>query len=125
MEYQDQQENLELLVVVGSRPNLLGRDWLMKIHINWQSLHHLQPAPPTNLQKVLNDKDKLGLVKEASAKIQVDLNPQPQFCQPRTVLYTLRVKVEQELCRLEAVRAIEPVQFADWATCPNCPNTEA
>ena len=46
VEYGDQKETLSLLVVAGTGPNLLGRDWLLKIHLDWQSLNRLEAALP-------------------------------------------------------------------------------
>ena len=35
-------ENLPLLVVPGDGPNLLGRNWLMKLKIEWKSLNFIK-----------------------------------------------------------------------------------
>lgn len=40
--YQDQVETLELMVVQGEGPSLMGRDWLEKIHLDWHKLHNIQ-----------------------------------------------------------------------------------
>ena len=41
VEYLGQKEQLELLVVSGSGPSLLGRDWLLKLRLNWQSINQV------------------------------------------------------------------------------------
>ena len=33
---------LQLLVVPGRGPNLIGRDWLNKIHLNWFTVHNME-----------------------------------------------------------------------------------
>ena len=101
--YQDQEEQLSLLVVEGNDPSLLGRDW------NWKELHHLQSSPPVTLADVLNQHAELGTVKGSTARIHVDPEVQPRFCRPRPVPYALQNKVEVEQ------GVIEPVQFSDWA----------
>ena len=116
VEYEDQKETLSLLVVAGTGPSLLGRDWLLKIRLDWQNLNRLQAAPPTRLQVILDRhaamfKDELGLVKDVAAKIHVDDAAQPRFYKPRTVPYALRAKVDQELeqqgtCRRHRASAV-------------------
>lgn len=118
--YQGQTAELELVVVAGAGPSLLGRDWLQKIRLDWQRLHQIRSANVKTLQPLLKQhadvfRDELGLVEAAPAKIHVDPSAQPRFCKPRTVPYALKGKIEQELERLEHAGVIEPVQFADWA----------
>ena len=45
VDYHSQRANLHLLVVAGSGPSLLGRDWLAKLRLDWQNLHQLQTSP--------------------------------------------------------------------------------
>ena len=68
VKYENQCHSLQLTVVKGSGPSLLGRDWLLKIKRNWEKLHlnYLQPKA-LKLEDVLNRhndlfKDELGLV---------------------------------------------------------------
>ena len=120
--YGSQRETLPLLVVSGNGPSLLGRDWLLKIRLDWQSLYCLKAAPPTvaNLQAVIDShsavfKDELGRTTGVTAKIFLNSEAQPRFCKPRSVPFALREKVNNELERLEKAGVIEPVQFSDWA----------
>ena len=118
--YGDQRQTLPLLVVTGSGPSLLGRDWLQEIQLDWRAIHHVQRAPPTGLQKILDQhtdvfKDELGCVKGVQASITIESQAQPRFCKPRRVPFALRAKVEQELSRLEQAGVIDQVQFSPWA----------
>ena len=120
VKYQSQQEDLNLLVVAGSGPSLLGRDWLQTLRLEWASICRIQATPSETLSKLLEQhaelfKDELGMVKGTTAKIHVDSEAQPRFCRPRTVPYALREKVDREIERLEKDGVIEPVQFSDWA----------
>ena len=38
--YQGQMARLPLLIVAGTGPTLMGRDWLSQIRVNWQKIHH-------------------------------------------------------------------------------------
>ena len=118
VEYGVQKSQLELLVIAGSDPSLLGRDWLLEIKLDWSKLHHIEV--PSALHKVLKKhatvfKDELGEVRDTTAKIYVDPQVTPHFCKPRTVPYALRGRVEQELDCLERDGIIQPVEFSEWA----------
>lgn len=119
--FQAQQYLLKLLVVAGSGPSLLGRDWMSHIILDWKSFGLFQVrSTDTRLHDVLARhtnvfKDELGLVKGTTAKIHVDPGSKPRFCNPRPVPYALRSKVEQELERLEKDGIIEPIHFSEWA----------
>ena len=120
VEYAGQKERLSLLVVAGTGPSLLGRDWLHKIRLDWKSLHRLQAAPSTSLQAILDRhgevfRDELGRAKGVTATIQVDPEVRPRFFKPRMIPYALKAKVDQELVRLERADVIEPVQYSHWA----------
>ena len=60
-------------------------------------------------------RDELGTLQGFEAKIYVDPTAKPVFCKARSVLYAMKVKVEEELERLVKQGILEPVEFADWA----------
>ena len=110
VEYGEQKSQLEMLIIAGSGPSLLGRDWLLAIKLDWSQLHLM--TVPSVLHKVLQKhttvfKDELGEVKDPQAR--------PRFCKPCTVPYALWGKVEQELDRLERDGIIQPEEFSEWA----------
>ena len=49
-----QEEILDLLVVEGSGPSLLGRDWLSKIQLNWKEIHKIH-TKQASLEEILAD----------------------------------------------------------------------
>ena len=117
--YKQQSEMLQLHVVDGTGPSLLGRDWLLKIKIDWHKLNHLS-ATNQQLDKLLNEhsqvfKDKLGLIRGTTSKLTIDTNAQPCFCNFRSIPFSLRSRVEQELDHLKKSRVIKPIQVSDWA----------
>ena len=117
-------EDLHLLVVEGSSPILMGREWLMRVRLDWSQLHTIRentqnhsPAFTTLLDKHKQlFKDELGTIHRTQAKLHLDPNAQPKFHQPRNVPYAIHGRVEQALARLEKHGVIEPVNSADWAT---------
>ena len=71
------------MVVKSPGPNLLGRDWLQVIKLNWNSIFSIQEDNP-QLQKILDaHKDVfgevLGTLKGTEAKIYVDPSALPKF----------------------------------------------
>ena len=115
--YKTQAVRLPLIVVEGSGPSLLGRNWLKHIVLDWQEIRYLSNMP---LQAMLDNhrsvfQEGLGTLKNFEAKIHVDPKANPRFCKARTVPYAMREKVEVELERLVKEGTLEPVQLADWA----------
>ncbi len=89
--YRGQQKELSLLVVRGSGPSLLGRDWLAELRLDWKELHRVHMAPRRRLQTVLENhpdvfRDELGTLKDVQATIHVEPKAQPTFCRPRPVI---------------------------------------
>ena len=116
--YKDQVADLNLLVVAGDGPSLMGRDWLNHINLDWPRLNHVQAA--SACQKILNKhdsifKDELGTVQGVTAKFHINPDAQPKFFKARPVPYTLQAKVEDELNRLQTAGVIKPVKFSEWA----------
>lgn len=119
VKYQNQEHELPAVVVKGPGPNLLGRDWLHVIQLNWNTVFTVQEVNP-QLQKILHDnkevfREGLGTLKGTEAKIYVDPGTTPKFMKARPVAYALKAKVEQELDRLQREGIISPVEFTEWA----------
>ena len=63
--YKDQVADLNLLVVAGDGPSLMGRDWLNHINLDWPRLNHVQATSAS--QQILDKhdsifKDELGTI---------------------------------------------------------------
>ena len=121
VKYKDQTEQLPLVVANGSGPSLLGRDWLMKICLDWTNLFCVNHACYSlSLQGILDTyttifSSELGGLKGTNATIRVDPTAQPRFHKPRAVPYALKAKIEKELDRLIQQGVIEPIEFSEWA----------
>ena len=82
-----EQETLPLVVVESRGPSLFGRQWLMKIRLNWQTTNNVRSHP--GLQDILDRhqevfKAELGTLKGYKAQISVDPNATPHFCKARS-----------------------------------------
>ena len=118
--YREQESRLNLLIVAGSGPSLMGRDWISRFRLDWENLNTVRATPDSRIQEVLERhsnvfKEELGHIKGAPVTLHVDSNQQPRFFKARPVPYALRTKVETELSRLQGQGVIEPVSFSDWA----------
>lgn len=115
--YKSQDFTLPLIAVEGNGPSLMGRSWLKHLMLDWHEIKYLSS---TLLEALLQKHESvfqkgLGTLKNFQAKIHIDLGATPRFCKARTVPYSMRVKVEEELDRLVQEGTLEPVQLADWA----------
>ena len=114
---QEQVGQMPLVVVAGNGPSLLGRDWLVKIKLDWSSIFSMR-AP--ELQDILDRHEMIfspgpGKILGGEARLHVDPDVQPRFLKARPIPYALRVKVETELNKLEEEGVIVPVQHSEWA----------
>ena len=50
MKYEDQEGVWPLLVITGKGSNLIGRNWLQKIKINWKNLFQLKEDKITSVK---------------------------------------------------------------------------
>ena len=117
VQFRDKKAKLNLLVVVGNGPSLMGRDWISVLQPNFSVL---RSSVDGSLQSLLDKhavlfKEEVGRIRGVKVKIHVDPKARPLFFKPRPVPYALRARVEEELKRLEAAGIIEPVTHSDWA----------
>ncbi|XP_056022163.1 uncharacterized protein K02A2.6-like [Ostrea edulis] len=118
-----QSANLDLFVVPHDGPAFLGRDWLGKLRLNWQEIKTLRSTTceSTSLNDLLETHKELfssgiGTLKHIKGSVKVNSDAKPVFLKARTVPYSLRTKVEQELDKLQTDGIIEPVAHSNWAT---------
>ncbi|RUS85038.1 hypothetical protein EGW08_007222 [Elysia chlorotica] len=116
--YQDQHHSLPLLVVDGTGPPLLGRDWLSTIKLDWKSLFHTTDnSVETVLQKFPNVfSDEAGKLNDRKIHLHLKPNAKPVYKKARHPPYALRNKIEKELSRLEKGGIIEKTDSSEWAT---------
>ena len=113
-----QSAKVRLIIACGSGPNLMGRDWLKVIRLNWAELHNV--AMTTKLSRLLSENDDLfspglGELRGMKVNIDVDSSATPKFVKARPVPFAMKSKVESELDRLVNEGILEPVQYSRWA----------
>lgn len=117
--YKGVRENLEVFVIKGGGPPLLGRDFIAKFNLQICPIHacHIE----NDVQVLLNRnchlfEDKLGCCKNVEVKLFLKPDATPVFHKARPVPFALREKLEQELDRLVALGIIEPVTMSEYAS---------
>ena len=121
--YEEQFQELSVLVVNTNGPNILGRDWLALLKLNWKELfavHSLVDSQKEGVAKIINQfqdvfEGGLGKMKGVTAKIVVQDNCKPKYFKARPVPHALREGIEKELEKSVREGTLIPVQFSDWA----------
>ena len=87
------------MVIAESGPSLIGRDWMMRIQLNWKSFGMFKVhATQSSLDDVVNRhpdifNDELGLIKSTTAKIHIDSqSPEKNYANCGTDFRILRVR---------------------------------
>jgi hypothetical protein len=108
---------LALLVLEGNQPCLLGRDWLSKIKLKWESNFSVTSRSVGTLQKEYQDlfEENQNPIRNLKAHIRIKEQCKPIFCKARPVPYALKERVEEELKKLENRGVIYPVKSSEWA----------
>ena len=120
-----QVHELPVVVVKGFGQNLLGRNWLQTLRIDWKNcVFTVEGKLACNEEFVKNLKEKyeevfeegLGIYTGGKAKIYVDPNVKPKVCKARPLPFALREATNLELDRLVANGTLTPVENSEWAT---------
>ena len=115
----EQAFDLTLIVVAGSGPSLLGRNWLRRIRLDWRAIHNATsvPSPVSSLlskhQCLFSDEP--GTITTERATLLVKPDATPRFFKPRPVPYAIRDAVGAQLDKLESDGVLEKVSHSDWA----------
>ena len=120
---QQHHKSLKLLVVSGSGPCLMGRDWLRVVRLDWRKIGKVSPttASVTSRVAALQEQyqevfsETLGTITPFTAKLSVTPGASPKFFKPRSVPLALKERVESELDRLERDGVLEKTNYSEWA----------
>ena len=114
---------LDLLVVPHDGPALFKRDWLGHLRLNWQDVKTLRSTTcnSMSLNDLLETHKELfspgfETLKHIKGSFTMNSDANFVFLDVRTVPYSLRTRVEQELEKLQNDGIIEPISHSIWAT---------
>ena len=114
--------NLKLLVVQGSGPSLMGRDWLRVVTLDWRKVGKVSTSASlenrvVELQEQFQEvfSGTLGTITPFKATLSVMADATPKFFKPRSVPFALRARVENKLDRLEQAGVLEKTHYSEWA----------
>ncbi|XP_055590350.1 uncharacterized protein K02A2.6-like [Uranotaenia lowii] len=128
VEFEDKKSVLPLFVVDSSKHPLLGREWLRKLHIDWNNLlcpatvNTVTPATTTSALDQLFKKyssvfeDSIGRISSVQANLHLKPNAKPVFLKARKLPFNLKSVVDKELDKLVAEGVLTKVDHSDWAT---------
>jgi len=120
--YHQNTYNLPLLVISGTGPSLLGRNWLDRIKLDCHSLLRIQHSALSDVLACHCDvfKPELGTLRAHQMSIHVDPAAHPRFYKARPLPYALRERVDAEIDRLLRLVISTPVKQSQW-TAPVVP----
>ncbi|UYV65830.1 K02A2.6-like [Cordylochernes scorpioides] len=113
--------SLRLIVVDESIPEIvLGREWLKFLNINYSKLLNVNKISESCIDSLIESyanlfKDELGCLKDVKLDISIKKEEAPVFCKARSLPYSLKKKVEDELECLVERGILEPIVHASWA----------
>ena len=110
---------LKVVVVQGSRTNLLGRDWLRLIKPDWKEVHSVG-SDDVGIEGLKSKyyrvfEPGLGELKGVQLHLDIDRSVQPRFFRARSLPYAFKSQVEQQLQKDIDAGVLEPVAHSSWA----------
>ena len=105
-----------LYVITGNGVNLLGRNWLSEVKLDWAILFNRCKEKLNNIFKTNEISEKLenlvknyseifstelGTIKGIKAKVNIETNSQPKCMKGRAVPFATKEAVEAEIDRIE------------------------
>ncbi|UYV66738.1 K02A2.6-like [Cordylochernes scorpioides] len=107
---------MELLVVEGPGPNLIGREAFDQIGIGLEWINYGDSVCQITEEFMDVFKEKLGQYRGPPIHIKIKTLGKPTFLRARTLPYAIRPKVEEALRKMEEQGILTPVEFTRFAT---------
>ena len=108
---------LPVVVVKGSAPCLLGRNWLERMKICWSEVHALRAPPMERLKRKYPTvfSSQLGRLKNVKVKLDIDSSVAPKFCKARSLPFAYKSRVEAQLDADIKSGVLVPIRDSRWA----------
>ncbi|XP_045536272.1 uncharacterized protein K02A2.6-like [Papilio machaon] len=110
---------IDVYVVRGGGPALLGRDFISKFHLELAPVKYC--GSPLSIEQLQTRfyktfSDNLGCFKKYKIKLFLKENSKPTFFKARPIAFALREKVTDELNRLVDLGVLKPVDHSEYAS---------
>ena len=127
IEFSYENKKLTFFLITDKKsPNVLGRDILGKLRLNWEKIFHSYVvtehciSEKESLNKIISEyesvfPDELGTLKNVEVEIPIQPNINPKFFRAHPVPYSLKDKIEKEIDRLVKLGIYQPVSSSKWA----------
>ncbi|CAK1598324.1 unnamed protein product [Parnassius mnemosyne] len=118
--YSGQTAELNVYVVPGGGPPLLGRDFMSIFKIKLVKCNFVSNTENIMLKfqqqypEVFSD--NLGAFNKYKVKLQLKPNSQPIFFKARPVAFSLKNKIDEEIDRLVDLGILKPVEYSEYAS---------
>lgn len=111
---------LDIFVVRGSGPPLLGRDFISQFELQLSPIKYCEQTIDVSKLFYARYPDlfsgKLGCFNKYKVKLTLKEGSKPVFCKARPVAFALRDKVESEIDRLVGLGVLRPVEHSEYAS---------
>lgn len=120
--YKSKSKLLDVFVVKGGGPPLLGRDFLSSFNLQICPVMKCDSNTiDTEIEKIISNypklfSDKLGCCKNVVVSLHLKEGSKPIFFKARSIPFAIRNKVEKEIDRLIAVGILKPVSYSEYAS---------
>ncbi|XP_045541460.1 uncharacterized protein K02A2.6-like [Papilio machaon] len=110
---------IDVYVVRGGGPTLLGRDFISKFNLELAPVKYCESSLSIEQLQARFSKtfaDTLGSFKKYKIKLFLKENSKPIFFKARPIAFALREKVTEELNRLVDLGVLKPVDYSEYAS---------
>ena len=120
IKYNNKSELLEIFVINGGGPPILGRNWMKIFKVKFEGLNLIKGVDK-NVEQIVSKypevfDDQIGRFKNHKVSLKLKENTTPKFFRPRRLPFAIKDKVEKEILKLVDLKILEPVNYSEWGT---------